>query len=69
MQTGASCAAWIARSLLMMLLCQSWSPCERFRRNTETPASMSEPITASVSLAGPSVAIILERIRMASEFF
>jgi hypothetical protein len=70
MQTGrAPLAAGSARSLLMIFLCQSCPPCERFRRNTETPASMSDRITASDSLAGPSVAIIFERISVASDFF
>src|SRR5690606_4011246 len=41
--------------------CTSWEPCEKFKRNTFTPATIKRSMVSGDDVAGPTVATILVR--------
>ena len=56
MERPLACAARRTRAIVSP--CASCVPCEKLKRKTSTPASISSPITRSELDAGPSVAMI-----------
>src|SRR2546423_8440249 len=67
MATSHRARAAAARMRLYVADCVSAVPCEKFRRKMSVPAAISMSSTRSVSLAGPTVAMIFVR-RMYNPF-
>jgi hypothetical protein len=60
--TGRPISAATVRTVSRRFLCPAKSPCEKLKRKTDTPASMSLRTISGESDAGPMVATILERM-------
>jgi hypothetical protein len=59
MATGVPARSAARRMRSNVVRCESCVPCEKFRRKISVPAAMRASSMASLSLAGPTVAMIL----------